>query len=59
MTRGDVDDTAPGDVLTALAHPTRRRQHEQLSAAGSATATGLADRLPITPQAVVQHHAVL
>lgn len=59
MTRGGVADTAPADVLTALADPTRRRLLDQLSAAGSATATGLAERLPITRQAVVQHLAVL
>lgn len=59
MIRGGVADTAPGDVLTALADPTRRRLLEQLSAAGSATATGLAEHLPITRQAVVQHLAVL
>lgn len=59
MTDWGVADAAPEDVLTALADPTRRRLLDQLSAAGSATATALAEDLPISRQAVVQHLAVL
>lgn len=46
-------------VLTALADPTRRELLERLSVRGSATATALADDLPISRQAVMQHLAVL
>jgi DNA-binding transcriptional ArsR family regulator len=47
------------DVLTALADPTRRDLLERLSRHGQATATTLAEELPITRQAVVQHLALL
>ena len=47
------------DVLGALADPTRRDLLERLSVHGVATATTLAEELPITRQAVVQHLAVL
>ena len=47
------------DVLGALADPTRRDLLERLSVHGFATATTLAEELPITRQAVVQHLAVL
>jgi DNA-binding transcriptional ArsR family regulator len=46
-------------VLSALADPTRRDLLERLSLHGYATATVLADELPISRQAVVQHLAVL
>lgn len=46
-------------VLAALADPTRRRILNGLSAAGGATATLLAQDLPVTRQAVVKHLAVL
>jgi DNA-binding transcriptional ArsR family regulator len=46
-------------VLSALADPTRRDLLELLSVQGHATATTLADGLPISRQAVVQHLAVL
>jgi DNA-binding transcriptional ArsR family regulator len=46
-------------VLSALADSTRRELLERLSVHGYATATTLADELPITRQAVVQHLAVL
>lgn len=46
-------------VLGALADPTRRDLLERLSLHGRATATVLADELPISRQAVVQHLAVL
>jgi DNA-binding transcriptional ArsR family regulator len=56
MTRGGV---AVEDVLTALADPTRRQLLDRLSVAGRTTATALAEGLPISRQAVVQHLAVL
>ncbi|MFD8533584.1 ArsR/SmtB family transcription factor [Streptosporangium canum] len=46
-------------VLTALADPTRRQLLDLLAARGEATATMLAERLPISRQAVVKHLAVL
>jgi DNA-binding transcriptional ArsR family regulator len=46
-------------VLAALSDPTRRRILDGLSAAGGATATVLAQDLPVTRQAVVKHLAVL
>ncbi|MEV0825128.1 ArsR/SmtB family transcription factor [Nonomuraea rubra] len=48
-----------GDVLTALADPTRRQLLDLLSASGRASATTLADGLPVTRQAVAKHLAVL
>ena len=46
-------------VFTALADPTRRAVLAQLAAAGPATATDLATRLPITRQAIAKHLALL
>ncbi|MEJ8660826.1 MULTISPECIES: metalloregulator ArsR/SmtB family transcription factor [Streptomyces] len=46
-------------VLGALADPTRRQLLDLLAAQGEATATTLAERLPISRQAVVKHLAVL
>ncbi|TDD08264.1 ArsR/SmtB family transcription factor [Nonomuraea diastatica] len=46
-------------VLSALADPTRRRLLDLLSAYGQATATTVADGLPISRQAVVKHLTVL
>jgi DNA-binding transcriptional ArsR family regulator len=46
-------------VLAALADPTRRRLLDLLAAHGEATATTLAERLPVSRQAVVKHLAVL
>jgi DNA-binding transcriptional ArsR family regulator len=46
-------------VITALADPTRRRLLDALAAHGRATATTLADQLPVSRQAVVKHLAVL
>ena len=51
---GEVD-----GVLVALADPTRRQLLDLLSAHGQATATTLAEGLPISRQAVVKHLAVL
>jgi DNA-binding transcriptional ArsR family regulator len=46
-------------VFTALADPTRRSILATLAAGGPATATDLADRLPITRQAIAKHIALL
>lgn len=51
--------TVVEDVLSALADPTRRELLEQISRRGGATATMLAEDLPISRQAVVQHLTVL
>jgi DNA-binding transcriptional ArsR family regulator len=46
-------------VFTALADPTRRSILAELAANGPATATDLADRLPITRQAIAKHLGLL
>jgi DNA-binding transcriptional ArsR family regulator len=46
-------------VFTALADPTRRAILAELAATGPATATDLANRLPITRQAIAKHLALL
>jgi DNA-binding transcriptional ArsR family regulator len=46
-------------VFAALADPTRRAILAALAAEGPATATELADRLPITRQAIAKHLALL
>ncbi|WP_406197046.1 metalloregulator ArsR/SmtB family transcription factor [Kitasatospora sp. NBC_01560] len=46
-------------VLAALADPTRRLLLDVLAAHGEASATTLAERLPVSRQAVVKHLAVL
>ncbi|WP_371502433.1 metalloregulator ArsR/SmtB family transcription factor [Kitasatospora sp. NBC_00374] len=46
-------------VLAALADPTRRQLLDLLSAQGEATATTLAEQLPVSRQAVVKHLAAL
>ncbi|MFD7877940.1 ArsR/SmtB family transcription factor [Streptomyces sp. NPDC059766] len=56
--RPGTEDTVDG-VLAALADPTRRRLLELLAARGQATATSLAEHLPVSRQAVVKHLAVL
>lgn len=48
-----------GAVLVALADPTRRRLLDALADEGSASATNLAGRLPVTRQAVAKHLRVL
>jgi DNA-binding transcriptional ArsR family regulator len=52
--KGNVD-----DVLVALADPMRRRVLDALSAHHGATATLLAEKLPVSRQAIVKHLAVL
>jgi DNA-binding transcriptional ArsR family regulator len=46
-------------VFTALADPTRRAILAALASAGPATATDLADCLPVTRQAIAKHLALL
>ncbi len=46
-------------VFTALADPTRRAILATLAAQGPDTVTGLADRLPITRQAIAKHLVLL
>jgi DNA-binding transcriptional ArsR family regulator len=46
-------------VFTALADPTRRAILAALAAQGPATATNLADRLPITRQGIAKHLVLL
>ena len=46
-------------VFTALADPSRRSILDTLASGGPATATDLADRLPITRQAIAKHLALL
>ncbi|MFF3958901.1 ArsR/SmtB family transcription factor [Streptomyces sp. NPDC001890] len=52
---GEVVDS----VLGALADPMRRQLLDLLAARDEATATALAERLPVSRQAVVKHLAVL
>jgi DNA-binding transcriptional ArsR family regulator len=49
----------PDELLSAMADPTRRQLLATLAAGGPATASRLADGLPISRQAVVKHLAVL
>jgi DNA-binding transcriptional ArsR family regulator len=46
-------------VFDALADPTRRRVVETLARGGTVTASGLAQQLPITRQAVAKHLSAL
>jgi DNA-binding transcriptional ArsR family regulator len=59
MTQSPAEEALIEVVLAALADPMRRRILDGLSAAGGATATTLAQDLPVTRQAVVKHLAVL
>ncbi|MGP4113975.1 ArsR/SmtB family transcription factor [Streptomyces sp. 4N509B] len=47
------------EVFTALADPTRRGILAQLATRGPATATDLAERLPISRQAIAKHLGLL
>jgi DNA-binding transcriptional ArsR family regulator len=49
----------PDELWAAVAEPTRRRLLDILLTRGEATATSLADELPVTRQAVAKHLAVL
>jgi DNA-binding transcriptional ArsR family regulator len=52
--KGDID-----EVLVALADPMRRRVLDALSSHPQSTATALAEKLPVSRQAIVKHLAVL
>ncbi|MEV6325406.1 helix-turn-helix domain-containing protein [Nocardia sp. NPDC051787] len=52
-------ETTADRVFVALADPSRRSVLAALAAGGPATATDLADRLPITRQAIAKHRALL
>jgi DNA-binding transcriptional ArsR family regulator len=52
-------ETIAEQVFSALADPTRRAILAELAAAGPATATDLADRLPITRQGIAKHLGLL
>ncbi|MFC0622496.1 ArsR/SmtB family transcription factor [Kribbella deserti] len=54
----DVEAVAE-QVFVALADPSRRGILAELAARGPATATDLADRLPITRQAIAKHLTLL
>jgi DNA-binding transcriptional ArsR family regulator len=54
----DVEAVAE-QVFVALADPSRRAILAMLASSGPATATDLADRLPITRQAIAKHLALL
>ncbi|MFD8523943.1 ArsR/SmtB family transcription factor [Streptomyces capillispiralis] len=56
---GHEADADVDSVLAALADPTRRQVLDVLATQGEATATRLAERLPVSRQAVVKHLAVL
>ncbi|GAA0229500.1 metalloregulator ArsR/SmtB family transcription factor [Saccharothrix mutabilis subsp. mutabilis] len=58
-TVGRDSETVAEQVFTALADPTRRSILAALAARGPATATDLAERLPITRQAIAKHLALL
>ncbi|MGW5387525.1 ArsR/SmtB family transcription factor [Nocardia sp. NPDC003963] len=61
MPRPDDRDTEliAQTVFTALADPTRRALLAELAAHGPATATELADRLPISRQGIAKHLGLL
>ena len=58
MPRPDPEAVAQ-EVFTALADPSRRAILAALAAAGPATATDLAARLPITRQGIAKHLGLL
>jgi DNA-binding transcriptional ArsR family regulator len=55
----DRGEAVAEQVFAALADPTRRSILASLASGGPATATDLADRLPITRQAIAKHLALL
>ncbi|MEV4754847.1 metalloregulator ArsR/SmtB family transcription factor [Micromonospora sp. NPDC049559] len=54
-----TESDAAGAVLAALADPTRRLILDTLASRGEASATALADTLPVTRQAILQHLSLL
>jgi DNA-binding transcriptional ArsR family regulator len=59
MTPGADRDESAGAVFAALADPTRRAVLRDVAEHGPITATELADRHPVSRQAVAKHLAVL
>ncbi|MHC1559055.1 ArsR/SmtB family transcription factor [Actinomycetospora sp. C-140] len=59
MTLPEADAAVVDGVLAALADPTRRRLLDLLSGHGQATASTLAQHVPVSRQAVVKHLVVL
>jgi DNA-binding transcriptional ArsR family regulator len=55
----ELASTAPDQVFAALADPTRRQLLELLGGQAAASATALAEQLPVSRQAVLKHLAVL
>ncbi|MFP3914219.1 MAG: ArsR/SmtB family transcription factor [Actinomycetota bacterium] len=51
--------TDPQPLFTALADPTRRAVFERLSAEGPASASRLAEEMPVSRQAIAKHLAAL
>jgi DNA-binding transcriptional ArsR family regulator len=55
----DAREAVAEQVFVALADPSRRTILAELATGGPATATDLADRLPISRQAIAKHLALL
>jgi DNA-binding transcriptional ArsR family regulator len=55
----DRTEDGAGLVFAALADPTRRSVVRELSAEGPLTATQLAERIPVSRQAIAKHFAAL
>ncbi|MBM7787467.1 ArsR/SmtB family transcription factor [Tenggerimyces flavus] len=54
-----INDDVVDEVLVALADSTRRRVLDVLAAQGEATATTIAQHVPVSRQAIVKHLSVL
>jgi DNA-binding transcriptional ArsR family regulator len=54
-----VTDDRIAAVFSALSDPTRREVMRLISSEGEATATELAERVPVSRQAIVKHLAML
>jgi DNA-binding transcriptional ArsR family regulator len=54
-----VTDDRAGEVFAALADATRRKVVHELAAGGPLTATQLAERIPVSRQAIAKHFASL
>lgn len=59
MTRPDRQEDIAVAVFAALTEPTRRAILTELATRGPATATDLAERLPISRQAITKHLGLL
>ncbi len=56
---GEPTGDPAGAVFVALSDPTRRRVVHELSKDGPLTATQLAERIPVSRQAIAKHFAAL